>query len=448
MRVRAALAAWLLGVALLPCARGADLLGVVQDALEHDAALAGMRAGERAAREAVPKARAALLPQVSGGWGRVYNREAVDGYPALHYWQNGWTVTLEQPLFDWARWMSLQQADHIAARGTLLAEDARVASILKAADAYFEVLSAADEATRADEYRRALDAHLTMLKRAHAAGVVTIVDLRDAEAAMAEAQLQQLDAQGRHQRARAALEALTGQPTDTLARLPQNGIVPTLAPADVDAWVTQAAARSYVVQIREVELEIAKYETEKARAGHYPSVGVQVSHTPAGVAAGYARPTTTTTAMIGVTIPLFSGGETTAKVREASALADKARDDLEGATRVAAADARDAWLRVESGKQRVAALQQLVQRAADAAAATRTGFGVGSRTANDVLRTLGAEYAARRDLIQARYATVLALLKLLACAAILDVDEVARINGVLFTAGPALPVRGAQTGAQ
>jgi len=209
--------------------------------------------------------------------------------------------------------------------------------------------------------------------------------------------------------------------------------LPALQPADVEAWVTQAQSRGYPVQIREVALQIAKFETEKARAGHYPSVDVQLTHTPAGAAGGYARPTTTTTAMLAVTIPVFSGGATTAAVNEASALEDKARDELEASVRDAAGAARDDWLRFQSGESRIAAMEALVRSTQASLDATRTGFAAGSRTSTDVLRATDSFYVSRRDLIRLRYETVVALLNLQADAASLNLDEVGRINAQLYT---------------
>lgn len=88
-----------LGIAAVLCvmnanAQAADLITVVQQALGRDADLAQARAAYAAAREAVPQARAALLPQLSGGWGRTYNSIKTEGFPRTTYWQNGWTVSL------------------------------------------------------------------------------------------------------------------------------------------------------------------------------------------------------------------------------------------------------------------------------------------------------------------------------------------------------------------
>ncbi len=415
-----------------PAAHAADLLGVVEDTLDHDATLAASRDAYRAAMQAVPKARAGLMPRVQGGWGRAYNGIVMEDFPTQHYWQSGWTVSLVQPIFDWSLWTVYRQADYVVARGKLETASATQDAILRAAQAYFDALAAEDELARATAYRAALDTHYAQLVRAKAAGEATLVDLREAESSRAQAQVQWLDAQSQARLTRLALERLTGKPPGALAVLPAQVAPPALAPADVEPWVTQAQTRAYAVQIGEMALQVAKFDTQKAQAAHYPNVSLQVTHTPAGAGGGYSRPTTTTTGMLQVTIPVFSGGETTALTREAQALEDKARDELEAAVRDAAANARDGWLRVNAGVERSQALAQSARRAQDALDATRIGFRAGSRTSVDVLRATDALYASQRDQIRARYDTVLALLKLLAEAAILDLDEVGRLNTQLF----------------
>lgn len=416
---------------LMGTAHAADLLSVVSDALDRDPALAATRDATRAAAQAVPKARAALLPHVSGGWGRAYNGIVMEDFPTQHYWQSGWTIGLTQPVFNWANWTAYRQADYVVARARLQAASAQQDAILSAAQAYFDALAAADELARATDYLRALDGHMALLARAKDAGEATLVDLRDGESSRAQAQLQWLDAQSQARLANSALARLVGHESGPLAALPPDGS-PQLAPLDVEPWVTQAQAHGYGVQIGEVALEIARFDTEKARAARYPNVDLQVTHTPAGAAGGYARPTTTTTGMLSVTIPLYSGGEISAKVDEANALQDKARDELDAAVRDAGAHARDAWLRVNSGGLRVSALDDVVKHAQSALEATRIGQRAGSRTSLDVLRATDAFYASRRDLIRARYDCVLAALKLLAQASMLDLDEVGRLNTQLF----------------
>jgi outer membrane protein len=144
------------------------------------------------------------------------------------------------------------------------------------------------------------------------------------------------------------------------------------------------------------------------------------------------RPTTTTTAMLSVTIPIFEGGANTATIDEKLALQDKAQDELVAATRTAGASAREYWSRFHAGVVRVDVLSRVVRSSQAALDATKVGYRVGSRASTDVLRASEAYFANRRDLVRARYATVVALLQLKAAAASLDVDEIARVNELLL----------------
>jgi outer membrane protein len=186
-----------------------------------------------------------------------------------------------------------------------------------------------------------------------------------------------------------------------------------------------------MVQLKQIDRRIAQFEVEKARARNLPVVNLTASHTPAGAASGYVRPTTTTTAMLSVTIPLFEGGETDAIIDETRALEDKAREELLGATRVAGATARENWMRFHDGVTRVEGLMRVVQTSRAALSATQVGYKVGSRASTDVLRAADSFYTGRRDLIRARYTAIVALLQLKAATATLDLDEVARVNGLL-----------------
>lgn len=419
----------------MSAAAAVDLLTVAEQAADHDADLAASRAGSKAARQALPKARAALLPRIEGGWGRAHNNIKTEGFPGESYWQNGWTVSLTQPVFDWSLWTAYRQADFVGARGAVEAARAEQSAILQAVRAYFDELAAEDEQARANDYTAALELHLDQLHRRQAAGEATVIDLQEAEAAREQAQLQQLDARSDLELRRLSLEHITGQPFVALSRLSDAATMPRISPENRESWVAQAEAHDYVVQLKQIDKRIAAFEVEKARARHLPVVSVTASHTPAGAGAGYSRPTTTSSAMLSVTIPIFEGGETDAIIDETLALEDKAQDELLAATRVAGATARENWARFRDSLARVDSLTRLVQTSRATLAATQMGYKVGSRTSTDVLRASESLYSNRRDLIRARYTAIVALLQLKAATATLDLNEVARVNELLVGAG-------------
>jgi outer membrane protein len=408
-----------------------DLLTVTQQTLGRDSSLAQARAGYAAAQQAVPQARAGLLPQISAGWGRTYNRLATDGFPTTTYWQSGWTVNIAQPLFDWTKWSNYKQADFVEARGAVELSAAQQAAILRAVRVYFEALVAEDELRRVSEYEAAVDQHLQLINRAKVAGEATLIDLRDAQTAREKVALERMDAENTLLAKRRAFEQATGVPFETLARLPESLPMPRPQPEDVDAWAAQAKNHAFDVQLKQLDWQIAQMEVSKAQSAHLPSVYLTGSYTPAGAASGYSRPTTTTTGMLAISIPIFSGGETQAKVKASSALEDKAQEGFTGATRDAEAAARDDYSRYQYGRTRIDLLTHLVASSREVLAATRVGFRVGSRTASDVLRAIDTLYSSQRDLLAARYDAIVALMQLKGDTAALSMTDVVQINDVL-----------------
>ncbi|MFV3414538.1 TolC family protein [Pseudomonas sp. NY15436] len=128
-----------------------ELLSVVNDALSHDAELSAANAEIAVGREEIPIARSALLPRLDGGWGRTYNQIKTDNQPTAKYWQNGWMVTLNQPVFDWQLWVELRQASIASAKAELEYASAWQDLVLRSANAYLDLLAASQELSRATD---------------------------------------------------------------------------------------------------------------------------------------------------------------------------------------------------------------------------------------------------------------------------------------------------------
>jgi outer membrane protein len=418
-------------------AHAGDLLETVQQTLGYDAEVKQARAGFDAAKQAIPIARAALLPQISGGWGRAYNSIKMDGFPNQHYWQNGWTVQATQPIFDWSKWTAYRQADFVAAQGTVQLAAAEQTSMMRAIGAYFDELAAEDELKRTNDYLAAIDVQRDQVRRKRAAGEATLIDSQDVDVARAQAQIQQMDAQQDLTIKRRTVQQLSGQPFSPLASLPAAAPLPGVEPENPDVWGDQAKASGYDVQSKQLDWKIAQMDTKRARAAHYPVVQLTGTYTPAGAASGYSRPTTTTTAMLQVVIPISSGGEIQARIGQSAALEEKAQQAVESASVKAEGDARDSYTRYLKARVRSASLAQLVVTSRDTLAATELGFKVGSRTQVDVLRALDTLYTTQRDLMRSRYEAIVSLLQLKAAAATLTMDDVAQANALLSVKLPA-----------
>lgn len=412
-------------------ALAADLLSVTQQALSYDSELASARSSYLAAEQSVPKARVALLPRVDAGWGRAWNKITVENSPDVSYWQSGWKLVLSQPVFDWSGWVGYQQAELVYAKAGLTYASERQGLILRVAEAYFDILAAEEELERSERYLAALKSHRQLIEKKQAAGEATVIDLQDALTSLEQAELQCEQAREEVRLKSLQLTQMTGQEASNLSRLRRDAVLPQLQPATESAWVKQATTASYPVQLGLIEQKIVGMETEKIHAEHYPVVSLSGNYTPAGAAGGYGQPTTTTTAMLQVSVPLFAGGGIRAREKENRALEQKAGDDSVTAARQSERQASEFFTRVRSGYERLARMQKIQEAAQAALDGTLVGYQVGSRGSVDVLRAMETFYASQSNLIRGRYEVIKTVLQLKASAASLSLDDIEQVNARL-----------------
>jgi outer membrane protein len=129
-------------------------------------------------------------------------------------------------------------------------------------------------------------------------------------------------------------------------------------------------------------------------------------------------------------MPLFQGGANS-RVREASALRDKAVSDLDNARRTAAQNARQAYLGVTSGLAQVKAFEAAQVSSRSALDANKLGYEVGVRINIDVLNAQSQLFDTQQKLAKARYDTLMAQLKLKAAAGTLGDEDIKAINALL-----------------
>jgi outer membrane protein len=136
-----------------------------------------------------------------------------------------------------------------------------------------------------------------------------------------------------------------------------------------------------------------------------------------------------------LTVPIYQGGLTSSRVREAISNEERARQDFESARRAAEFAARQAYLGSTNGMAQVRALEAALTSTESQLASTRLGQEVGVRTQVDVLNAQQQLFGARRELAQSRYTYILSLLRLEAAIGDLTEDDLARVGGWL---GPAI----------
>jgi outer membrane protein len=130
-------------------------------------------------------------------------------------------------------------------------------------------------------------------------------------------------------------------------------------------------------------------------------------------------------------MPLYTGGATDARIKEAVALQDKAQSDVEAAQRNVAQATRTAFLGVQSGLSQIKALQAAEASSQSALDANKLGYQVGVRINIDVLNSQSQLFQTKRDLAKARHDVLLGQLRLRQAAGGLNAQDLEKIGELL-----------------
>jgi outer membrane protein len=419
-------------------AGGEDLMQIYRDAQLNDPVLAAARAAWNATQEALPQARSGLLPNVSAqGAANVNNYDlTIRSDPRTDFNRNfgfgSLTVQAAQPLYRLQNRVAYDQAKQQVEQADYTLSSTQQDLILRVADAYFAVLLAEFNIELAESQKAAVSEQLAQAKRNFEVGVATITDTNEAQARYDAIVAQEITSRNELENRRTALRAIIGRAPGPLKRVGP-GFEPALpSPDAADYWVERALADNLAVRIAAYNLDIATLEVERQRAGHYPTVDLVGSYNIQGsngsISSQYSSDSRWAILGLQLNVPIYTGGFVDSKVRQAIALQDNARQNLETARRIALFNAQTGFAGVNSAVASVKAFEQAVRSAQVAYESNRLGQEVGVRTNLDVLNTQQNLYQTRRDLAQAYFNYLVGVLRLKSAIGTLTEQDLEEIN--------------------
>jgi outer membrane protein len=464
-----------LGLALLPLAGAAsakDLVAVFQDALQNDPVIRQADANRLAAREARPQALSALLPQLNGTASitrdhqsgfqdqvdAVTNPANPNGPPLLEVVPESdtidtstrtWALNLKQNLFSWSNWMALKAASAQVAQAEATYQAAEQQLILRVGTAYFNVLTAVDTLEADQAALEALARQQDQSEKRFEVGLIAITDVEDARAARDTAAATVIADKRALATAEDQLQEITGQKYDQLAKPGDDMPLLNPDPAEESRWVDISLEQNPTLISSRLGADIARDNVRVAVGAHLPSLDILAGRS-------YTYNTSDETLegfpfngvdnkindrqiTLQLTVPLFSGGLTQSKVRQAEYLWIAAKEGVVQTSRATERQARDAYLGVISGIAHVHALRQALESNHTALKATEAGYDVGTRTSVDVVTARRNFVQAQTNYTVARYDYIVSVLTLRLAAGTLDRPELNSINTWLTASAPTSP---------
>lgn len=436
MRRRALMLVSLSALVLPAVGATQDLLSVYKTARQSDPVFQQAQADLKAVEEAVPQARAGLLPDVraSANYDRVDREQTTrNNTQSINDNSYAYGVRLTQPVFRYDRIQQLDQAEARVASAQAELAAARQDLFLRVAERYFATLDAREALAAAQAEKRAVQRQLDQAQERYEVGVIARTDVEEAQSRFDLASADVIEAENEVRTARERLREITGRAAGDLEELRADIELSAPTPDDEDVWRKRAIEQNHQLAAAKKASSAAMENIDVQRGSYYPNVDIVAEYNNSDRPGSFGSETEESTIGVQVEFPLFRGGATNSEVREAQYRYTEAREQLKEQRRLVARTSSDAYRGVKTALKRVQALDQARRSTRSALEATEAGFDVGTRTIVDVLDAQRELFRAERDYQQARHAYLLNTLRLQEAAGQLAKDSLAEVNSLLVS---------------
>ncbi|RWD94264.1 TolC family outer membrane protein [Mesorhizobium sp.] len=413
--------------ALSPLAASAETItGALAKAYQYNSQLNSARAGVRVTDEGVAIAKSGWRPTVTGSGSIDYTN--THGFGTSRRITTGsFGVQINQTLFD-----GFQTKNNVAAAESQV--KASVESLrnteenilFNAASAYMDVIRDRQIAVLTEQNLQFLTEQARAARSRFEVGEGTRTDVAQADASRATAVAQLSAARATALASAATYHQIVG---DEPGKLKAAAPVGKLLPGSIDSAFTIAAAEHPAILATEHLVDAAAFSVKSAEGALLPQVSASAgvsdnySHT---VPSSIANPNgSSTSASIGatLTIPIYSGGRTSAIVRQNKESLSQARIEVDVSRDQVRQAVASAWTQYTAARQSVDANRQVIAAAQLALNGVIEERNVGQRTTLDVLNAQNAVITAKINQANSEHDVVVASYAILSAVGRLSVER-------------------------
>ena len=415
----------------------ADSLADIYDlAKQNDPQLLSVAAQRDQAFEAITSSRSALLPQINltAGYEIIRGDIDYDSAGKSTYDKNDLTagINFSQELYNRASWITLDTAEKTARQADATYAATQQSLILRVSQAYFEVLRAQDSLVFVRAEKAAVGRQLEQTKQRFEVGLSAITDVHDAQAEYDAVLADEVLAENDLINSYESLREITGQEHKNLNVLDTDRFSASGSNSPAESLIEEAKEKNLSLLSSRISQDIARDNISLASSGHLPTLSLDGGYNysdRAQSATDYDLDALNVG--INLSVPLYTGGNTTSQTKQAEYAYVAASEDLEAQYRSVVKEVRAQNNNINASIGALRAYEQSVVSARSALEATEAGFDVGTRTIVDVLDATRRLYDANRNLSDARYDYILSGLQLRQAVGTLSEQDILNIDAGL-----------------
>jgi protease secretion system outer membrane protein len=419
-----------------------DLSTAYQKAVDYDAQLRAAKADNLVSKEEIAKAKSEFRPRVSANAQQGRNETLsitpsfFGGYNRLNQLYNTktYSLSLQQPLFNLASVADYKQAKAVVSKSEALLQHEEASLIVRITVAYCNALYSEDNLDFSQSHIKASLEQLQQTKSRFEKGFGTITEISEAQAAYDMAIAEGVEIVSGDDFSRRELEHFTGVFPDELCKLvPEKMILNKPFPNNIESWIELARSGNHEIAASRQEVQIAQKEIDKHRASRYPTLnlvaGQNYDMSDSNNIIGQAY--NTYSIALQLSVPIYTGGYTSASIRQAQAKRLKAQEEFSWQDRGTVSDVRKYYNGVITSIAQIQAYEQAVKSGKIALKGTKKGFELGIRTNMEVLDAQQKLLSNKRNLAKSRYQYILNKLQLKDSTGSLSAADIEEVNGWL-----------------
>ena len=411
-----------------------DLMDIYHLALQNDPDFKSSDINQQVAQEGKSQSIAQMLPNIS--FSAASNRSRLEsssflGTTLQHYWEHSLGMNLRQPVFHWDHWVQLDQADNKVAQAEAQFQAKQQNLMTRTVDAYFNILAARDNLEFAEAEKRAIEKQLEQAKQRFEVGIIAITDVYEAQAGYDRALASVIEAQNQLDNSKEALREIVGDSGANLNLLQAEIPLTMPAPEDISAWANAAESNNFAIVAQFNQAEYIRKTIDVQQSKHLPTLDIVAQYQEQDNGNLYGLRGNNEAFGLQVNVPIFEGGGTSSRTRQAEYEYEMAKEDLTKVKRSVNRVVKDAYRGVVASINRVKALDATTKSAEKAVEAAEAGFEVGTRTMVDVLQVQRNLYKAKSDYARSRYDYLINGVKLKEAAGSLSEIDIQQINDYL-----------------
>lgn len=413
VRTRWIIMGWILAAGLWVspvCGLASDLISdltlskAVETALSSNPGLQAAGFGILSAQEKVIQARSGAMPQVQlqgqssrttnpmWAFGTKLNQESItaqDFDPGRLNHPDGITnyssgIFVAWPVYDSGQtWYGLQQAHLNKEAAALFDEHTRQQVIAQTITAYIGALFARENQRVIQQILETAHSHLKLVQSRYNGGFVAKSDLLRAQVQIADLDQQLAEAKSQVDIAKCRLNVAMGVGGDATYTLSSPLEAGDPIVGSLDTWIATALSNRPDLKHLAFQQQIAQKEIDKSMASRNPSVNLTGNYEVNSEEFDDSATNYTIGAV--VSMPLFTGGRISAKIREAQINLKQTKAMLRGMEQQICGEARQAFFNSQSAWERIQVNQAAVGQSQESLRIVKNRYNSGLFTITDLL---------------------------------------------------------------